>query len=110
MAEKEICFFAEPAVKEWIEVFDPIIARGKVGFDNGIHFIIHTAENGHSKPHLHARYKDKEVSLEIPSGKILAGNLPANKQSIASQWVIDNQEYLKLKWNELTTDGVRFEL
>lgn len=110
MSEKEIRFFADPAVKVWIEIFEPVITRGKVGFDNGIHFLIHTAENGHSKPHLHATYKDKEISLEIPSGKILAGNLPANKATKASHWVIDNQEYLKQKWNELTNCGIRFEL
>ena len=95
---------------KWVEIFEPVFVRGKVGFDNGIHFIIHTAENGHSKPHLHARYQNKEVVLEIPSGNTLTGNLPANKMKLASRWVVENQEYLKQKWNELTNCGICFVL
>lgn len=68
---------------------------------NGIKFIIHTSENGHNKPHLHAQYQQKEVVLEIPSGKVITGNINSKKMKLASEWVVTNEAFLKQKWNEL---------
>ena len=65
-----------PELSLWVDIFQAVSQRGAIGIQNGIHFIIHTAEHGHSKPHLHARYQSDEISLEIPSGKVLCGSLP----------------------------------
>ena len=92
--------------REWSIFLEVVSYRGRVGFDNGMSFIIHTNEQGHNKPHLHAKYKDKEIAIEIPSGKVLAGNLSSNMTQRASKWVVNNSEYLSSKWNELT-NGVK---
>ena len=91
-----------PEMREWDRVFDYISKRGRVGEESGIRFIIHTAENGHNKPHLHAQYQQKEVVLEIPSGKVITGNIDSRKMKLASKWVVANRAFLKQKWNELS--------
>ena len=98
----------KPGLSVWIDIFDYVFQRARVGKSDGIEFIIHTAEKGHNTPHLHARYQDKEIVLEIPSGKVIAGNLPAKKCAKASKWVVEHSECLKLKWDELTTGVVCF--
>ena len=90
-----------PEMREWQCIFDYISKRGRVGEDKGIKFIIHTAENGHNKPHLHAQYQQKEVVLEIPSGKVITGNINSKKMKLASEWVVTNEAFLKQKWNGL---------
>ena len=102
---EEWYLLSEPLLSEWMDIFDFVCRRVRVGESNGIEFIIHTKENGHNKPHLHARYQTKEVVLEIPTGVVLRGNLSSKKQKRASQWVIEHDAFLKEKWDELV-DGV----
>ena len=90
-----------PEMGEWTMIFDYVFQRGRVGSRNGITFIIHTAENGHNVPHLHARYQQQEVVLEIPSGRVMEGNLSPRKLKAASRWVVDNSSFLEEKWDEL---------
>ena len=97
------------AFREWSIFLEVIFYRGRIGFDNSMSFIIHTNEKGHNKPHLHAKYQNKEVVIEIPSGEIIAGNLSGNMNQRASKWVVANSEYLKSKWNELT-NGVKIPI
>ncbi|ACV21360.1 DUF4160 domain-containing protein [Slackia heliotrinireducens] len=87
--------------KEWVSIFDYVYQRGRVGYKNGITFVIHTKERGHNLPHLHARYQGKEVVLEIPSGKVIEGNISRRKLSEASEWVVANADYLEAKWDKL---------
>lgn len=54
-------------MREWLSIFDFIFRRGVVGEENGIRFIIHTAERGHNLPHLHAKYQGKEAVIEAPT-------------------------------------------
>lgn len=102
---EEWYLLSEPQLSEWMDIFDFVCQRVRVGESDGIEFIIHTKENGHNKPHLHARYQAKEVVLEIPTGVVLRGNLSSKKQKRASQWVIEHDAFLKEKWDELV-DGV----
>ena len=90
-----------PEMKEWMPIFDYMFQRGAVGNSNGITFVIHTRENGHNKPHLHARYQGKEVVVGIPDGDIISGNLPRKQLNMASDWVVSHSEYLKEQWDEL---------
>lgn len=62
-------YFQTPEMREWQRIFDYVSKRGRVGEDNGIKFIIHTAENGHNKPHLHAQYQKKKASLKYLQAK-----------------------------------------
>lgn len=88
-------------MSDWLNIFDYVCRRGKVGEENGIRFVIHTKEEGHCAPHLHASYQGKEVTLGIPDGDIISGNLPASKCKLAQKWVCAHQDYLKEKWNTL---------
>ena len=99
------CIYDHPELKEWIHVFEYVFQRGQVGYKNGIRFCIHTAENGHNKPHLHASYQGEGIVIEIPTGTVLEGNLSNKQKKVASTWVSENAEYLEEKWNELV-DGV----
>lgn len=97
-----------PEMMDWVYIFEYVHQRGRVGESNGIQFIIHTAENGHNKPHLHARYQQKEVVLEIPSGKVITGTLGDKKTKAATKWVIDHAVFLEDKWDELVGGVVCF--
>ena len=91
---------------EWENIFEVIHYRGRVAFENSITYVIHTNEQGHNKPHLHAQYQDKEIIVEIPTGSILAGNLSGKKAKMASEWVVANSDFLSQKWNDLT-NGIK---
>lgn len=85
---------------------DELLLRIAYPFENSISYVIHTNEQGHNKPHLHAQYQDKEVVLEIPTGNILVGNLSGNKMKQASAWVISNADFISQRWNELS-NGIK---
>ena len=86
-------------------MLDHICRRGRIGSFEGIEFIVHPKENGRNKPHLHARYQGKETVLAIPDGEVIAGNLHGSKMKQASRWIVENQDFIKAKWDELV-DGV----
>ena len=69
---------------QWRIILDVICYRGRIGFDNGITFVIHPKEQGHNKAHLHAKYNNSEVVIEIPTGIIITGNLPKDKNKLAN--------------------------
>lgn len=103
--QKIIIRYEAPELAPWVHIFQAVSQRGAIGIQNGIRFVIHTAEQGHSKPHLHARYQSDEISLEIPSGKVLCGSLPPKQTKRAKEWLQDNLDYVYKKWDELA-DGV----
>ena len=58
----------------------------------------------HSTPHIHAHYQDSQAIIEIPSGKLLEGDLPKNKQKLVDAWVEIHQEELLADW-QLAING-----
>ena len=107
-AQIDIDFYFE--FHEWEQVFNVIHYRGRVGFENGITYIIHTNESGkHNLPHLHAKYQNDEVVIELKTGKILTGSLNKTQLKRASDWVVKNDELVCKRWNELTK-GIRVEI
>lgn len=90
----------------WENIFEVISERKKVGDFEGICFIIHPNEQGHNKGHLHAKYQGKEVVISIPEGEVISGNIPKTKQRMASEWVVDNSDFLIKQWNEIT-NGIK---
>lgn len=92
--------------REWGQIFSVTHYRRRIGFENSIKFTIHTNESGHNKPHLHAQYNENEIVIEIPSGKIIVGNLPPRKAKQASNWVVNNIDYVIHKWNDLS-NGIK---
>ncbi len=79
--------------------------RERAGEIRGIKFEVRTKEGNHTIPHVHAEYDKYNVSIEIESGKILAGNLPRSQQKIASDWVVSNKERLLSKWNNISVSA-----
>jgi hypothetical protein len=81
------------------QVFELYEIRGQVGRINGISFIVHSNEQNHSIPHIHAKYGEYEISVAIITGEILAGNLPKKNRKIAVDWVLNHKKQLLSDWN-----------
>ena len=58
----------------------------------------------HQKPHIHARYQDDEVVMEIPSAQVIEGALPRGKMKLLVAWVELHQDELLANW-ELAVRG-----
>ncbi|MCW7552666.1 DUF4160 domain-containing protein [Endozoicomonas gorgoniicola] len=53
----------------------------------------------HNMPHIHVHYQDHSAIIEIPSGKVLEGNLPKNKQKLVDAWIEIHKENLMANWD-----------
>lgn len=80
--------------------------RGQIGVKNGVKFIVHTIEQNHVVPHIHAEYGEYNISISILDQKILAGNLPKKQQKIAQMWVKEHREELLSKWSDIAVSAV----
>ena len=58
----------------------------------------------HSTPHIHVHYQENSAVIEVPSGKILAGQLPMRKQKLVDAWIEIHREELLADW-ELAVSG-----
>ncbi len=96
----------EDIVKFLSNVFEIYEIRGQVGHQNGIKFIVHTMEQNHVVPHIHAEYGEYKISIALEDQKILAGNLPKSKQQIAQQWVRDHKDELYSKWSNIAISAI----
>lgn len=81
------------------EVFLIMEIRERLTTIRGIKFEVRSREQNHSKPHIHASYDKYEISIAIPDGNVLAGNLPKKQQRIAEEWVRAHADELLGKWN-----------
>lgn len=82
------------------DVFYIVEIRRRVGECKGIMFQVRSREQNHSIPHIHASYGEFEISIAIEDGRILSGNLPANRMKLASEWVKSNKEKLITAWKD----------
>jgi hypothetical protein len=58
----------------------------------------------HQKPHIHARYQEDEVVMEIPSARVIEGTLPRGKMKLLVAWIELHQDELLANW-ELAVRG-----
>lgn len=58
-------------------------------FDNQQHFT----------PHIHVEYQTFNAVVEIPSGKIIEGELPGNKIKLITAWVEIHKDELMADWS-----------
>ncbi|WOG30134.1 DUF4160 domain-containing protein [Endozoicomonas sp. 8E] len=58
----------------------------------------------HNMPHIHVFYQNFEAIIEIPTGKILEGNLPKSKQKLVDAWIEIHKESLMANW-DLAVNG-----
>jgi hypothetical protein len=64
----------------------------------------------HKLPHIHVRYGELEGVYEIPSGKLLEGILPANKEKLLLAWIEIHKEELEANWSLAVTGNTIFSI
>ena len=52
----------------------------------------------HKMPHIHVRYQDDEVIVQIPDGKVLDGSIPNAKMKLLQAWIELHQDELMADW------------
>jgi hypothetical protein len=50
------------------------------------------------RPHFHARYGDAEVSIDIESLAVLAGDLPPRARRLVTEWGVARKAELLKNW------------
>ncbi len=94
-------------IKDFInEVFEIFEIRGRVGIEDGIKFYIHTNEQNHTIPHVHAQYGKHNISININTGDVLVGNLPNKNKQKAVDWVVNNKEKLLREWQNIAISAI----
>jgi len=58
----------------------------------------------HKLPHIHVKYQEHEVIVEIPNGDILEGSIPKPKMKLLKAWIEIHQDELIADW-ELAISG-----
>lgn len=58
----------------------------------------------HHRPHIHAKYQDREVVVSIPDGDVLDGSIPNAKMKLLEAWIELHRDELMADW-ELTVSG-----
>ena len=64
---------------------------------------IHVYNGEHRPPHIHADYNEFEVLIEIESGKIYAGNMPARQLKLVFDWLGGNSGWALQVFDELNS-------
>jgi len=52
----------------------------------------------HHCPHIHLRYAEFKASIEIPTGEVLDGNLPAKQMKLVQAWIALHADELMADW------------
>lgn len=55
----------------------------------------------HPPPHVHVIVGADECSVEIATGNVLVGSVPAAKLALAKAWIEANRDDLMAKWHAL---------
>ncbi len=58
----------------------------------------------HKLPHIHVKYQEDEVVVELPSGEVLEGNIPNTKMKLLQAWIELHKDELLADW-ELAASG-----
>jgi hypothetical protein len=53
----------------------------------------------HHRPHIHARYQDKETVVAIDNTEVLEGSLPPGKMRLVLAWIEIHRDELLADWN-----------
>lgn len=64
----------------------------------------------HKLPHIHVRYGEMEGVYEIPSGRLLEGSLPGNKEKLLLAWIEIHKEELEANWSLAITGNKIFSI
>jgi hypothetical protein len=58
----------------------------------------------HNLPHIHVKYQEQEVVLQIPDGNVLEGKLRNDKLKLVLAWIEIHKDELMADW-ELASNG-----
>ena len=58
----------------------------------------------HKLPHIHVKYQEHEVIVEIPEGNVLEGTIPTSKMKLLQAWIEIHKDELMANW-ELAVSG-----
>ena len=58
----------------------------------------------HKLPHIHVKYQEDEVVVELPNGEVLEGNIPNTKMKLLQAWIELHKDELLADW-ELAASG-----
>lgn len=58
----------------------------------------------HKFPHIHVKYQDDEVIVQIPDGDVLEGSIPSSKMKLLQAWIELHKEELMADW-QLAVSG-----
>jgi len=60
----------------------------------------------HKWPHIHVKYGEQEGVYKIPTGELIEGSLPSNKERLVLAWIEIHKEDLMANW-QLAVTGNR---
>jgi hypothetical protein len=60
--------------------------------------IIRMYPGDHPPPHFHAVYAEHEAFVEIETGRVLYGSLPATALRLVQMWAAEHQNELRQHW------------
>ena len=58
----------------------------------------------HKMPHIHIEYAEYNAVIEIPIGKLLAGDFPKDKLKLVAAWIEIHKDELMADW-KLAVEG-----
>jgi len=82
---------------------------GRIAVYGSMEIYIYPNEQGHNEPHVHIKHQDFEASFSIRTGELIVGKLSSKKQRLIKSWILENSEWLGLKWNEIS-NGIKVKV
>lgn len=71
----------------------------------GLIIYMYFMDNKQNKlPHIHVKYQDDEVIVQIPEGNVLEGSIPNSRMKLLQAWIELHKEELIADW-ELAVSG-----
>lgn len=61
-------------------------------------WMYHDEDRHLGRPHFHARYGGEEVSVDIESLDVIAGELPPRARRLVAEWAAAHREELRENW------------
>ena len=58
----------------------------------------------HKSPHIHVKYQEHEVVVQIPDGNVLASSIPNSKMKLLQAWIEIHADEIMADW-ELALAG-----
>ena len=53
----------------------------------------------HKLPHIHVKYQEDDVVVQIPEGSVLEGSIPSSKMKLLQAWIELHKEELMADWH-----------